>query len=52
MENIEIDELSDSDLEGASGGLQEGSTCCSTTSGGCSNPKSPAEPAPSGPILV
>lgn len=40
MDNVEIEELSDSELEGAAGGVLDSSTCCcSTTSGGCSNPK-------------
>lgn len=37
MDQVEIQELSDSDLEGAAGGASL--CCCSTTGGGCSNTK-------------
>lgn len=38
MDQVEIQELSDSDLEGAAGGALAASLCCcSTTGGNCSN---------------
>lgn len=36
MDQVEIQELSDADLEGAAGGAAS-FCCCSTTGGGCSN---------------